>query len=372
MGSMDLRAVAPTSRRIDLEAHSSQLLAPELFARGHSLALSARVRCPECDVTNDDAAGACSQCGLLLAKLAPPRRRRDDFQQERRRASDAAAATCPYCHGEISADAVRCRHCSEYVNAQFRAEALARKRSRINYASWVAYIFGLLAFLVFRPVGLIAIGAGLLLSILYYAIPIDLPQNAPATAKIRAWFQSSFERVSIPLPHLSRVRLVFVGTPLIVALIGFMVNFFFLQQPLNRVLQSNPAYARMKISAHYEYWVVPGAVAFDLRGIDVNQSRLDVHAVLVEYARALRSRRVERVDLQYRGTTRFSISGDTFRRLGMESEKKNFPWVLYEFPRLVGKGAVGDGADALLKFHDRWYADDVLQEAFERRLAGAS
>ena len=52
----------------------------------------------------------------------------------------------------------------------------------MNYASWVAYLFGLGALLVFRPVGLLSIAPDLLLSIVYYAIPVEPPATA-ATKK---------------------------------------------------------------------------------------------------------------------------------------------------------------------------------------------
>ena len=70
---------------------------------------------------------------------------------------------------------MRCRHCSEIVNDDYYRARAQRVRSRVNYASWIAYLFGLGALLVFRPVGLVSIGAGLLLSILYYAIPVEPP-----------------------------------------------------------------------------------------------------------------------------------------------------------------------------------------------------
>ena len=59
-------------------------------------------------------------------------------------------------------------------------------------------------------------------------------------------------------------KLVFVGTPLIAALIGYSANLFLLQQPMNDVLKQNAAFRGMKVSAHYEYWVVPGVVVYDL------------------------------------------------------------------------------------------------------------
>jgi hypothetical protein len=136
------------------------------------------MRCPECKTLNDPAAAACLSCGLILLKkteatvpfqiLAPepvePHRRAEDFAGRGRRSSDAGI-DCQFCGGKIATNAIRCKHCSEIVNEEFYRERAHRTRQRVNYASWVAYLFGLGALLVFRPVGLLSIAAGLLLSI---------------------------------------------------------------------------------------------------------------------------------------------------------------------------------------------------------------
>jgi len=93
-------------------------------------------------------------------------------------------------------------------------------------ASWVAYIFGLGASLVFRSVGLVSIAAGLLLSILYYAIPVERRRrSAIRVLDSRFWQrikqQVKLERVSIPIPNFPKRKLVFVGTPLIAAIVGY-------------------------------------------------------------------------------------------------------------------------------------------------------
>src|SRR5439155_4671837 len=144
-----------------------------------------------------------------------------------------------FCKGEIAPTAVRCKHCGEIVNEDFYRERAQRLRARVNYASWVAYLFGLGALLVFRPVGLLSVAAGLLLSIVYYAIPVEPPQLAarkkiPLSTRLRR--QMKLERVAIPIPHLRSKRLIFVGTPLVAALIGYSANVFLLQEPMNQVL----------------------------------------------------------------------------------------------------------------------------------------
>src|SRR5690349_10466846 len=113
------------------------------------------MRCPECHTETEPDSAACSNCGLLLIAVQP-KRRAEDFAHQKRRAADRDAATCPYCAGAIPLNAIRCMHCSEIVNDEFYRERAQRTRARINYASWVAYIFGLAALVVFRPVGLVS------------------------------------------------------------------------------------------------------------------------------------------------------------------------------------------------------------------------
>lgn len=333
------------------------------------------MHCPECHALNEAGAAACTTCGLLLINAAP-KRRAEDFAVQRRRAGDHEDGTCRFCGGTIASNAIRCKHCSEVLDDDFYRERAQRLRSRVNYASWVAYLFGLGALLVFRPVGIVSIAAGLLLSIVYYAIPVE--PSSPSTKKVPLTTllrrQMKFERVSIPIPAL-RKKLVFVGTPLVAAMIGYSANVLLLQQPANEVLRENTALHGMKVSAHYQYWVIPGVVVYDLEELSVRQTPIDVHTAFLEFAKKLKAKRYSRVDLSYRGITKFSIDGESFTRLGEEYAKRNFDYVLYSFPRLLraknGTPALDPAVpdrDALLEFHRRWYGQDqmtrTVQNAF--------
>ena len=182
--------------------------------------------------------------GLVAAESALQIGARERARQRRgqkRRANDQMAP-CKFCGGDIALTAIRCKHCSEIVNDDFYRERAQRTRSRINYASWVAYIFGLGALLVFRPVGLVSIAAGLLLSILYYAIPVEPPASKrnprprlPFWQRVKQ--QVKLERVAIPIPNFPKRKLVFVGTPLIAAIVGYSANVILLQQPVDDVLR---------------------------------------------------------------------------------------------------------------------------------------
>jgi hypothetical protein len=328
------------------------------------------MRCPECHTPYEANAAACANCGLLLLKLAP-HRRAEDLGMKKRRAADQMAP-CKFCGSDILLAAIRCKHCSEIVNDDFYRERAQRTRSRINHASWVAYIFGLGALLVFRPVGLVSIGAGLLLSILYYAIPVEPPASKrnprprlPFWQRVKQ--QVKMERVSISMPNFPKRKMVFVGTPLIAAIVGYSANMILLQQPVDDVLRSNPAaFAGMQVSAHYQYYMVPGVVVYDLRTIGVRQTPIDVHTAFLEFAKKVRDKRYKRVDLSYRGTTKFSIDGGSFHKIGDEYAKRNFDYVLYTVPRLFHREGtasvkpVASDRDALLQFHRQWYGEDQL------------
>ncbi|HUP44688.1 MAG TPA: hypothetical protein VM779_04160 [Thermoanaerobaculia bacterium] len=330
------------------------------------------MRCPECHGLNEAGAAVCAGCGLILLNAAPaPKRRAEDYAGQKRRAADHEVDTCRFCGGQIEKSAIRCLHCSEIVNDDYYRDRARRIRSRVNYSSWVAYLFGLGALLVFRPVGIVSIAAGLLLSIVYYAIPVEPPASKQQRRRggFRRFLKSQFylERVSLPIPALRTKRLVFVGTPLIAALIGYTANVVLLQRPVNDVIASNNAFHGMRVSAHYNYYVVPGVVVYDLKELSFRQTPIDVHTAFLEFAKKMRDKRYSRVELAYRGSTKFSISGDDFARLGEEYAKRNFEYVLYEFPKLFRKPGINDqdvnaNRDALLQFHRRWYGDDTLTE----------
>jgi len=328
------------------------------------------MQCPECHTSHEPGATICTSCGLLLiAQNEAPKRRAEDFASKRRRSADQTKP-CQFCHGEIQANSIRCLHCGEIVDEGYYRDRAQRTRARVNYASWVAYLFGLGALLIFRPVGLLSIAGGLLLSIAYYAIPVDPPQVISGKKKSlgeRLRRQLRFERVAIPIPHLRNKRLIFVGTPLVAALVGYSANLFLLQEPMNQVLRENSAFSGMQVSTHYEYWVVPGVVVYDLRELSFRQTPIDVHTALLEFAKKIRERRYSRVELSYRGVTKFEIDGKSFRRLGEEYAKRNFDFVLYSFPRLVHSIARSNAVapsdsdrDALLQFHREWYGEDQM------------
>ena len=185
----------------------------------------------------------------------------------------------------------------------------------------------------------------------------------PLLTRLRRHFR--LERVAIPIPNLRNKKLVFVGTPLIAALIGYSANVLLLQEPMNEILHRNSAFLGMEVSAHYEYWIVPGVVEYDLRSISFRQTPIDVHTAFLEFAKRLRTKRYSRIDLSYRGTTKFTLDGSAFREIGEQYAKRNFAFVLYTFPKLFHSVGPPDPPsandhDALVEFHRHWYGSDLM------------
>jgi hypothetical protein len=229
-------------------------------------------------------------------------------------------------------------------------------------------------------VGVLSIATGLLLSIAYYAIPVEPPASPRNKKKTRLGTlirrQLKMERVAIPLPALRNKKLVFVGTPLIAALIGYSANLFLLQEPVNDVMKENAsAFSGMKVSAHYQYWVLPGVVVYDIEGLSVRQTPLDVHKAFAEFATKLKEKRFAKVELSYQGMTKFSLDGAAFQRLGTEYAKKNLAFALYGLPHLLqpenGSRPLEKNAsdrDALLEFHRQWYGQDQMTKTVKNGL----
>ncbi|HUF17758.1 MAG TPA: hypothetical protein VMS12_06920 [Thermoanaerobaculia bacterium] len=296
------------------------------------------MRCPECNVIREADAKACSACGLLFMTLSEPHRRSEDRVRQKRRVSDVELIECRACRGAVPKTAIRCRHCSEILDPGYLARKARKRRKQVNAASWTAYLLGLVTLFIFRPVGMIAIGAGLMLSILYYLIPVEeeLPfedddeggSDRSKRERVRDSFRSlgahfkrqfAFERFTLNIPHLRRVKIALVGTPLLAAALGLFTQHFLLQVPLSRAMEASNAFDGVEVSARYRYWIVPGVVVYD---VEVEKGA-DASGALLALSRSTPEHEVAEVNVSVAGQSRGTIEGDTFRRMGRLREQEN-------------------------------------------------
>ena len=153
-----------------------------------------------------------------------------------------------------------------------------------------------------------------------------------------------------------------------------LTNYLGVQRHLGSVLAADTRNKGIRAIAHYGYFVDGGTVVFDLRDISSENSMMDVFRVFMQFSQTLKDRRFTRVELSFRGRTKFVIDGGYFQQLGQEFESQNPIYTVRTLPenlvRPDGSPAFGRWTGGLLgvlpkqmedftTFHRQWYLDDL-------------
>jgi hypothetical protein len=153
-------------------------------------------------------------------------------------------------------------------------------------------------------------------------------------------------------------------------------NYLMLQSPMNEVAREDARNSGISVSTHYSYYLDPSTLVFDLRDVSMTNSKADVFRVLLQYAANMKSRRYDRVNLAFRGETKFILDGEYFQQLGQEYGAQNPVYTMRTFPshlrRADGSEAYGTWTGGLLgvvgkeiedfnDFHDQWYLRDMTR-----------
>ncbi len=147
------------------------------------------------------------------------------------------------------------------------------------------------------------------------------------------------------------------------------------QQPLERVLLSDPRNQVVDVHARFDGWVDFATINFEITGLSPNASKADVFRVLLQYAAAQKDKTFERVILSAFGRKKFIIPGEYFRQLGNEYEFQNPIYIMRTFaPHLEAMdgskpfqsfeggwlAVVAEEMNQFNEFHDQWYMDDAI------------
>ena len=147
-------------------------------------------------------------------------------------------------------------------------------------------------------------------------------------------------------------------------------NYLTLQRKMAEVMEKDPRNKGVEVSVHYKTYVNPSVLVYDLRGISGTNSRLDVTRVLLQFAEQVKDRKFERVELSFRGDTKFLLDGDYFQGLGREYSFQNPVYTTNHMPenlrRPDGSRVFESWTGGLLgvsmkqiqdfnDFHDQWY-----------------
>jgi hypothetical protein len=173
--------------------------------------------------------------------------------------------------------------------------------------------------------------------------------------------------------HKSKLAIATLG------IIGIIVaiNYFQLQRPLSLVLSDDARNDGIVASSHYEYYLLPSTLVFNLESVSPERSPADVTRVLLQYAEMQQANNFSLVKLTYAGKEKFILKGEYFKELGQEFGKQNPIYTIRTMPENLykpdGTAAFGTWTGGLLgviskqmedfaEFHRQWYITDISQK----------
>jgi len=155
-------------------------------------------------------------------------------------------------------------------------------------------------------------------------------------------------------------------------------NYAFVGAALTDAIKSDPRNVGIEASAHYENYISPSVLVFNLTKVSENNSPADVFRVFLQYSERMKNKSFDRVMLAHNGKVKFQIQGEYFKNLGMEFQDQNPVYTIRTFPenlsRPDGTQAFGTWTGGILgvlaeqmndfnKFHQEWYINDIASTA---------
>lgn len=166
-------------------------------------------------------------------------------------------------------------------------------------------------------------------------------------------------------------RALYLGLAVVLVVLGANAALATVPAMLGRSEDSRNALVNMH--AYYRFGVDPTTLVVDVWDISAEASMADVDRSLLDVAKALhRSPAFSRVELAYRGASRFVMDGDYFRKLGEERDWQNPAYTMRTMAEnmdpLDGRADFGVWTGGLLgvlaeqlndhnELHRRWHLD---------------
>lgn len=166
----------------------------------------------------------------------------------------------------------------------------------------------------------------------------------------------------------------FLGAAILLALAVGMTNYINLQYPMSRVSKADSRNEGIEALVHYQYYVNPNVLVYDLRAVSEDSSPIDVTRVLLQYAAQQKDRSFSVIELSHRGDLKFVLHGDYFQKLGKEYGEQNPAYTIRTLPqnlyKLDGTPAFGTWTGGILgvlgrqmedfgAWHRDWYINEL-------------
>jgi hypothetical protein len=147
-------------------------------------------------------------------------------------------------------------------------------------------------------------------------------------------------------------------------------NYLTLAKPVETTLKMDSRNQGIEVKVHYQNYVNPSVLSFDLRSVSGQNSMVDVFRVLLQSCKALKEHEFQKVELEYRGDVRFVLEGGYFKQLGDDYDFQNPVYTMRTFTshlyRPHGTEAFSESTggwlavmseeiDQFKDFHKQWY-----------------
>lgn len=152
-------------------------------------------------------------------------------------------------------------------------------------------------------------------------------------------------------------------------------NYIALQRPMNDVIEHDPRNKGIEVSVHYKTYVNPSVLVYDLTAIAGTNSKIDVFRSFLQFADKMKEYKFAKVELAFKGKTKFVLEGDYFQQLGREYGLQNPVYTMNHFPENLRLpdgtrayetwtggwlGVAGRQIEDFNDFHDKWYVREIL------------
>lgn len=111
-----------------------------------------------------------------------------------------------------------------------------------------------------------------------------------------------------------------------------LINYSLLSIPSNSAISGDSRNDGVDIWVHYDYFINPGTLVFDLRSVGGDKSTADVFRVLFQVAEKFQGKRFDKVILSSKGKRKFYIEGSYFKEIGSSFSYQNPMYLLRTFP----------------------------------------
>jgi len=130
---------------------------------------------------------------------------------------------------------------------------------------------------------------------------------------------------------------IFVAIVISVIIIIYGVNYFQLQSNMNKILREDQRNQGITVSVHYENYINPNNLVYDLKSVSNNNSMADVFRIFLQFSDSVKGKMFDSVILNFNGTPKFKLGGSDFNTIGKEYSSQNPIYTIRAFPEKLKK-----------------------------------